>query len=140
MYKHNDILICFKTKRVFKYTGSEIIYRCVLATQKESEIFNKMNVKSITFKEFKKISPESNLRSKERNYGIINIDESLFLLIRNIKQNHEYLKSNNDIIESVLIKYYFDVPKTKKQELEKQSLKKELVIKLKNVLKQLENL
>lgn len=101
-YEIGDILFCMKTKKVFKYSGKEDIFYCFLATKEETDIFNKLNENSISFVEFKKISNKSDMRSKNRIYGNIYIDEDLYLLLRKFIKTHKYCYNYNDVFNIIL--------------------------------------
>ena len=113
MYLKGDILIDFRRRILFEFSGMEgfdkkILYKCRLATPGETTIFKRefIKKKEISFEEFKQKMPVFDGR-KMRNviYAHIPLTESEYIFFRSMKHRFVY---NLDFQEklSVLIDSY----------------------------------
>jgi hypothetical protein len=138
-YTQGDILICFKTRTVYKYTGAESTMYSVITTNSERENFDKTGKNIMSFTEFKKICPDTDLRKKYRIYDTVHITENTFLLMRQLKIKMKYPTDNEGLLNIIFHDYLKNKLQQKRQEPFEQ--RKSIVIsELKELLKKIENL
>lgn len=100
LHRKGDILLSFRNRVVYQLETTQLYIGDVLATEREANAFKKhfLDKEKLVaeFAEFKTVFPEFNQKEyRNRVYGIIELDEMLYLRLRELKSSkifhgHEY--------------------------------------------------
>jgi hypothetical protein len=96
-YRTGDIMISFRNKVIYLLQDELLHYSDVLATEREANTFKTVfldkGTAAANLGEFKKVFPEINTREyKTRVYGILEMDENLYLNLRTLKSSEPFNK------------------------------------------------